>query len=210
MKILVIGATGTIGGAVTNLLGSRHEGISANRTGADFKVDIVQPDSLRALFKAVGPVDAIVNAAGTARFAPLDKLSDDDFDFSLGNKLMGQVNVIRYGLPSVRDGGSITVTSGVLAWHPMPGSAAISVVNAGLEAFVGAAALEAPRRIRVNVVSPPWVSETLRQLKMDPAGGRSASDVAQLYAASVEGKSTGHVVGFGPGGAVESRPLASR
>jgi NAD(P)-dependent dehydrogenase (short-subunit alcohol dehydrogenase family) len=58
-------------------------------------------------------------------------------------------------------GGSVTVTSGVLARQPMPGGAAISMVNAGLEGFVRGAAAEAPRGVRVNAVSPPWVTETL-------------------------------------------------
>ena len=45
-------------------------------------------------------IDAIISAAGPARFKPLDTLSDDDFLFSIvlfsiQNKLMGQVNVVR-------------------------------------------------------------------------------------------------------------------
>ncbi len=107
---------------------------------------------------------------------------------------MGQVNVIRLGFDHVSDGGSITVTSGVLARLPMAGSAAISLVNAGLEGFVRAAALEAPRRIRVNVVSPPWVSETLVALKMDPSQGLPAATVARAYVRSVNGTETGAVI----------------
>ena len=136
----------------------------------------------------------MVSAAGLARFGPLAGLSDEDFQFSLANKLMGQVNLVRIGLDQIRDGGSFTLTSGVLARSPMPGSAAISLVNAGLEGFVRAAALEAPRGIRVNVVSPPWVTETLQALHMDPSLGQPAATVAQLYAQSVEGTQTGAVL----------------
>ena len=196
MRILLIGANGTNGQAVATVLGSRHEVISASRTKSKFSVDISQPDSIRAMLKAVGPIDAVVSAAGQAKFAPLANLSDADFQFCLENKLMGQVNLARLALAQVRDGGSITLTSGVLSHSPMPGSAAISLVNSGLEGFVRAAALEAPRGIRVNVVSPPWVTETLLAYKMDPAGGRLASDVAGLYAQSVEGRATGTVLEF--------------
>ena len=122
MRILLIGANGTIGQAVATVLGSRHEVISASRTKSKFSVDISQPDSIRAMLKAVGPIDAVVSAAGQAKFAPLANLSDADFQFCLENKLMGQVNLARLALAQVRDGGSITLTSGVLSHSPMPGT----------------------------------------------------------------------------------------
>ena len=191
MRVLVIGATGTIGRAVVEALTGRHEVIAASRQRAGLKVDLTNADSIRAMFQATGPVDAVVCAAGEARFAPLSKLSDDDFKFSLTSKLMGQVNVVRVGFEFVRDRGSLTVTSGILARTPMSGSAAVSLVNAGLEGFVRAAAGEAPRGLRVNVVSPPWLTETLQALGMDPAPGQPAAAVAQLYVRSVEGNQTG-------------------
>ncbi len=106
-----------------------------------------------------------------ARFKPFAELTDDDFAFSLQNKLMGQVNIVRYGFAAVKDGGSITITSGSLGQEPMTGSGVVSLVNAGLEGFGRAAALEAPRRIRVNVVAPPWVTETLKAYGMPLEGG---------------------------------------
>jgi NAD(P)-dependent dehydrogenase (short-subunit alcohol dehydrogenase family) len=139
-------------------------------------------------------VDAIVCAAGQAAFKPLGELSDADFALSLGNKLMGQVNVVRSGLASVADNGSITLTSGILAQQPAPGTAAISLVNAGLEGFTRAAALEAPRGIRVNVVSPPWVTETLQAMGRATVGSLPAAVVARAYVGSVEGRMTGQVI----------------
>jgi NAD(P)-dependent dehydrogenase (short-subunit alcohol dehydrogenase family) len=195
MRLLVIGATGTIGKAVVQLLGSRHEIVPASASKSKLMVDIAKPESIRALLKAVGKIDAIISVAGKAKFQPLAQLSDSDFQFCLENKLMGQVNLIRLGFDHVNDGGSITVTSGILSHRPMPGSAAISLVNAGLEGFVRGAALEAPRGIRVNVVSPPWVTETLEAYQMQvPGGGRPASDVAQLYAEAVEGGGSGRTI----------------
>lgn len=194
MRILLIGATGTIGQAIAQTLAARHDLILASRHKAAQQVDITNPDSIRALFGRVGKVDAIVSAAGQAAFKPLDQLTDGDFTLSLGSKLMGQVNLVRFGLGSVNDRGSITLTSGVLAQHPAPGTAAISMVNAGLEGFTRAAALEAPRGIRVNVVSPPWVTETLKALGMPLEGGLPASTVALAYLWSVEGKETGTVI----------------
>lgn len=197
MKILVIGATGTLGREVVRLFKSKHEVLEASRTKAALKVDIADPESIRTLFRSVGPVDAVVSVAGEGKFAPLDKLSDDDFAFSVRSKLMGQVNVVRFGLEHVRPNGSVTITSGILSHRPMPGSGAISLVNAGLEGFARAAALEAPRGIRVNVVSPPWAAETLKLFKMDPSQGRTAADIATLYAQAVEGKGNGSAIEFG-------------
>ena len=136
----------------------------------------------------------MISAAGEARFKPLDELSDADFRFSLDSKLMGQVNVVRYGLGSVADNGSITLTSGILAQQPTRGSGAVSLVNAGLEGFARAAALEAPRGIRINVVTPPWVTETLQALGMPLQGGLPAPTVAQAYVRSVGGTATGQVI----------------
>ncbi len=107
---------------------------------------------------------------------------------------MGQVNLVRLGLSSIGEGGSFTLTSGVLAHHPSPGSAAISLVNAAVEAFAGAAAIEMPRHARINVVSPPWVSETLRAMGRDPSGGLPVAVVAQAYVRSLEGTATGEVL----------------
>ena len=112
----------------------------------------------------------------------------------LTSKLMGQVNLVRVGMEHVTDGGSFTLTSGILARQPMVGSSAISLVNAGLEGFVRAAALEAPRGIRVNIVSPGWVTETLRMLDRDPSTGTPAAIVAQAYVRSIDGTTTGTVI----------------
>jgi len=190
MRILVVGASGTLGRAMLRALGPGHEVLEASRS-APLRVDIGAPESIRALYRKVGPLDAVVGVAGHATFGPLAEISDQDLETSLRVKLMGQVNLVRLGLASIREGGSITVTSGTLARVPMRGSAAISLANAGLEGFVRAAALEAPRGIRINVVSPPWVTETLALLGMDTAGGVPAALVAQLYLRSIHGSETG-------------------
>ncbi len=194
MRVLVIGAKGTIGKAVSDALATRgHTVVGASRSSA-VRVNIEDQATLRALFQAHKDLDAVVVCAGGGGWGPLAKLTDDEFAFSLRNKLMGQVNVIRIAKDHVKNGGSITVTSGVLATQPMPGSAAISLVNAGLDGFVRAAALEMPNGVRVNVVSPPWVKETLRARKMDESHGVAVAEVAKAYVAAVEGKANGEVI----------------
>ena len=142
----------------------------------------------------VGAFDALVVAAGQAKFGELDGLSDQDFQFSLSNKLMGQVNLVRAGLAHVNEGGSFTLTSGVLNREPVPGSAALALVNGALEGFASAAALDLPRDARINVISPPWVSETLEAMGRDGAAGLPAAQVARAYVESVEGYRTGETL----------------
>ena len=193
MKVVVIGATGTIGKAVADALAGRHEVVRASRAGP-VKADLDDRASLDRLFETVKDVDAVVCCAGSAAFKPLAQLTDADIQLGLRSKLMGQVDLTRIALGKLRDGGSITLTSGTLAHEPMPGGAAISLVNAALEGWVTGAAIELPRRLRINVVSPPWMSETLVALKMDPKGGIPAATAAKAYVASVEGKENGKTI----------------
>jgi NAD(P)-dependent dehydrogenase (short-subunit alcohol dehydrogenase family) len=194
MRIILIGANGIIGRAIDHAMSESHDLIRVGRTSGDLHADIAKPENLRVLFENAAPYDAVICAAGEAAFGSLTGLSDKDFQLGLNSKLMGQVNLVRLGLSSMSDGGSFTLTSGVLAHHPIPESASISIVNAGVEAFAKAAALGLPRGIRINVVSPPWVSETLKALGRNPASGLPASVVAKAYVASVEGRMTGEVL----------------
>jgi NADP-dependent 3-hydroxy acid dehydrogenase YdfG len=192
MKVLLIG-TGVLGGAVAEALAPRHEIVRASRRG-EVKVDIEDKRSIEALFETVRGVDAVVVAPGGAGWGKLEALTDEDFAFSLRGKLMGQVNVVRVGLRHLRDGGSITVTSGILSRDPMPESAAVSLVNAGLEGFVRAAALNLPRGLRVNAVSPPWAKETLDAMGASSAGAKTAAEIAAAYVEAVEGTKNGMVI----------------
>jgi NAD(P)-dependent dehydrogenase (short-subunit alcohol dehydrogenase family) len=193
MRILVIGATGTLGAAIAQALDARHEVLRASLSRSALAVDLADPESIKRLYAKVGTVDAVVSAAGKAAFGPLLALSDEDFALCLTNKLMGQVNLVRFGVDALADRGSFTLTSGFLSRFPTPGSAAISLVNAGLEGFVRAAALDLPRGLRINAVAPGWVYETLVALKRDPSTGAPAARVAQAYVKSVEGGMTGQI-----------------
>jgi NAD(P)-dependent dehydrogenase (short-subunit alcohol dehydrogenase family) len=194
MKIIVIGATGTIGSEVVKALSlNKHEIVRASRSG-DVKVNLDDAASIRAMFEKVRDVDAVVSCAGNAAFKPFADLADADYELGLRSKLMGQVSLARLAKDHLRNGGSITVTTGVLAMHPMLGSASISMVNAGLEGFVRAAALEMPRKLRINAVSPPWVKETMVKFGMDPTPGLASADVAKAYVAAVEGSHQGKII----------------
>jgi NAD(P)-dependent dehydrogenase (short-subunit alcohol dehydrogenase family) len=193
-NIVVIGASGTIGRAVADLLAQEHKVIRTARSHGDIAVDLSDKASLGALFQKTGTVDAVVCAAGDSRFGkPLDQVTDEDFSFSIHNKLMGQVNLVRTALDHITDNGSITLTSGVFATEPWPATSPTAMVNAALEGFVRAAALDLGRGIRINVVSPIFVTETAQKMGMPGEGTLSAAETALAYKAALDGDTTGRV-----------------
>jgi len=194
MKVIVIGATGTIGRAIVHAIGNRHEVIPVSHSKSAIKVDIADRASITKIFGTTGRVDAVICAAGLAKFGPMTSLSDEDFALGLNSKLMGQVNLVRSGTEYINDNGSITLTSGILSRRPMKGSSAISLVNSALEGFGRAAALEMPRGVRINIVSPNWVVDTLKAFNMDPSIGTPVEVVAQAYVRALEGNMNGEVL----------------
>lgn len=195
MKILLVGAQGTVGRGVAAELGTRHDILAAGRKDAAVSLDLSDTASLRTAFERIGRVDAIVSAAGQVGWAPLLDLTPEQWQFSVNHKLMGQVNLALIGQQYLNDGGSITLTSGVLVDHPVRHGAAASLANGAIEAFVRAAAIELPRGLRINAVSPGVLAESMGQLGPFFRGSEPvpAARVALGYARSVEGADTGKV-----------------
>jgi NAD(P)-dependent dehydrogenase (short-subunit alcohol dehydrogenase family) len=195
MRVLIVGATGTIGSAVAAALVERgHEVVRAAAARGDFAVDLSAPRSIEALYAWARPLDGVVCAAGRAEFGQLTELSDDAFRSSIASKLMGQVNLVRRGIGIVREGGSFTLTSGGLSQAPAPGTTAVTMTGAAVEAFGRAAALDLAGRYRVNVVSPGWVAESRVRAGLPPMPGIWAKDLAARYVSLVEGSATGQIV----------------
>ncbi|WP_084102794.1 short chain dehydrogenase [Demequina sp. NBRC 110051] len=190
MKILLIGS-GHVGSAAHAALAPHHDVVVASRSTSP-AVDITDPASIQALFESVGTVDAVVTTAGKVPFKPLTDLVADDYASGIAGKVLSQIDVVRIGLPFVSDGGSFTVTSGVLAREPIRTGAAASMANGALETWVMAAAPEMPRGVRLNAVSPS-VLKSSPQHHQAFAGFPPVSDAAvgQAYRRAVEGIQTG-------------------
>jgi len=193
MKILLIGAGGTIGSAVDKELSQRHEVIRISRNSGDLQVDISDSASIRKLFEQTGKFDALICAAGNVTFAALDDMTEDSFALGLKDKLMGQVNLLLIGREYANDGASFTFTTGVLSHDPIRSGASAALVNGAIDSFVRAAAIELPRGLRVNSVSPTVLTEALGKYAPYFRGFKPvpAAEVALAYAKSVEGLQTG-------------------
>lgn len=192
LKVVVIGAGGTIGRAVVAALREQHEVIAVSRSGTP-GVDLAEPESIDALFDAVPDIDAVVSTAASVKLAPFGTLSDEALSQALRAKLFGQIALLQRAATRLREGGSVTLTGGRFDGL-LPGGSAGALANAGLEAFVAQAAQELPRGLRVNVVAPGWVQETLDALGLQGPKGTPAREVAQLYVSSVEGAMSGQAL----------------
>ncbi|MGH6961246.1 MAG: short chain dehydrogenase [Dongiaceae bacterium] len=195
MKIVVVGATGTIGKAVVAALQDRHEIVKVGNKGGDLQVDIKDAASIRKLFEKTGRFDALVSTVGKVHFGDFAKLTEAEVQIGLKDKLMGQVNLALIGRDFINDEGSITLTSGVLSHDPIRYGACASLVNGALDAFTRAAAIELPRGLRINIVSPGVLVESLPVFGdyfhgHEPVSG---ARVANAYVKSVEGRLTGQV-----------------
>ena len=199
MKILLIGAHGTIGSAIDRELSPRHEIVRIGRKSGDFQVDISDSASIRKLFQQTGQFDALICAAGSVTFAPLGQMSEKDFVLGLQNKLMGQVNLLLIGREFANDCASFTFTSGVINREPIRTGSSAALVNAALDGFVKAAAIELPRGLRVNSVSPTVLEEAMDHYAPFLRGFKPvlAAEVALAYAKSVEGLHTGQTYQVG-------------
>ena len=196
MKILIIGGNGTIGKKVSAHFSRTHEIIIAGRTSGDVTVDIADSKSIKAMFESIGIIDAMLCIAGEAKWAPFDSLTEDDYYIGLRSKLMGQVNLVKIGQDYLNTGGSITLTTGILADYPVVMTTSAAMVNGAIHSFVKAAALELKNELRINVVSSGLVEDAVEKYETYFPGHNPIpmNKVINGYVKSVEGKGSGEII----------------
>ena len=199
MKILIVGGTGAIGESVAKELSRDHSLVIAGHSTGDLQVDITNAQSIENMFQKIGTVDAVISTTGKVHFAPFAEMTSENYAVGLQNKLMGHVNLVLIGLKYINDFGSFTLTSGILSHDPIRYGSSASMVNGALDSFVKAAAIEMPRNIRINIVSPTVLTESMDKFGNYFSGFESvsATRVALAYRKSVDGAQTGQVYPVG-------------
>jgi NAD(P)-dependent dehydrogenase (short-subunit alcohol dehydrogenase family) len=193
MKVLLVGASGTIGKSIIKELAPRHEIIEVGKAKGQHQVDITDVESIRQLFNKIGKVDAIIAAAGHVHWGAFKDMTADEFRIGLNEKLMGQVNLTLVGQEFLNDGGSITLTSGSLSHDPHAGGASFTTVNSAVDGFIRGVSVELDHDRRINSVSPNVLEESWAIYGGGVPGTTPvpATKVALAYRKSVEGHQTG-------------------
>ena len=196
MKILIIGGNGAIGKKVSAHLAQKYELVIAGRTSGDVQVEIADSGSIQAMFEKVGKVDAIVCIAGEVKWGSFESLTEEDYDVGLRSKLMGQVNLVRIGKDYLNENGSITLSTGILADHPVLLTASAAMVNGGIHSFVKAVSLELMEKCRINVVSSGLVEDSVdRYAEFFPGHNPiPMPKVVNGYVKSILGHETGQII----------------
>jgi len=199
MKIIVVGGTGTVGKAVVRELGKRHHIVVVSHRHGDIQLDILDKNSIQKMYQAVGPYDALISTVGKVHFGKFSEMVEKDYYVGIQDKLMGQVNLVLMGLETMNDGGSFTLTSGILNVDPIRLGVSAAMINGAIDGFVKGAAIEMPRGIRINSVSPTLLEESFETYGQYFQGFEtvSAQRVALAYSKSAEGAQTGQVYKVG-------------
>ena len=195
MKIIVIGASGAVGKTAVDALSSRHEVVKVSRSSGEVRVDVDDVESIRSMYQQVGKVDAVVSAIGHGHFGTVHEMTSEQFMKGINHKLLPQVNLVLEGFDYINDGGSFTLTSGVLNRDPIPGGSCAAAANGAVDGFVLGAAVDMPRGIRINAVSPEVLEVSREQYDGFFRGHVHVSNeaVGLAYSKAVEGCLTGKV-----------------
>ena len=195
MKIIIIGATGTMGKYLSTAFEKEHEIIRVGSGSGDFQVDITSVESIDNLFRQTGSFDALISTAGPTHVGPWKKMTDKEFRKGIEGKMMGQINLVLIGQHYINPKGSFTLITGGLTYEPQLNFANASAANGAVEGFIRAAAIELENGIRINAVSPTVIEDSPQYFSYFP--GEVPVTMKQLeygFRKSVFGANTGQII----------------
>lgn len=196
MKIVIVGASGTMGQYLANVLEKEnHEVIRASRSSEEIQVDTTSTQSIEAMFARIGTFDALISTAGETFVGPWKNLNDQTFKKGIEGKMMGQINLVLIGQHYINPKGSFTLITGALTHEPQINFANASAVNGAVEGFVRASAIELSNGIRINAVSPTVIENSPQYFPYFP--GEIPTTMKQLefaFKKSLFGAVTGHII----------------
>ena len=196
MKIVIVGASGTMGQYLANVLErENHEVIRASRSSEEIQVDTTSTKSIEEMFARIGTFDALISTAGETFVGPWKNLNDQTFKKGIEGKMMGQINLVLIGQHYINPKGSFTLITGALTHEPQINFANASAANGAVEGFVRASAIELPNGIRINAVSPTVIENSPQYFPYFP--GEIPTTMKQLefgFKKSLFGAVTGHII----------------
>jgi NAD(P)-dependent dehydrogenase (short-subunit alcohol dehydrogenase family) len=185
MKILLIGASGNIGKLIYPVITEEHEVVTAGRKHGDLMVDLSSFFSIENLFKQITNIDAVICTAGDSISDELHLMNSEKYMAGIQHKLLSQINLVLVGMKFLNDNGSFTLISGKMGEKPAKAASGKAVANGAINSFVLGAALEMPRGIRINVVSPSKLTDV------------SAPDLVAGYVKSINTLCNGEIIRIG-------------
>lgn len=196
MKIIIVGASGTMGQYLADVLEKEnHEIIRVSRTSDDVQVDTTSTKSIEEMFEKTGPFDALISTVGPTFVGPWKNLTDQTFRTGIEGKMMGQINLVLIGQQFIKPNGSFTLITGALTHEPQINFANASAANGAVEGFVRAAAIELQNGIRINAVSPTVIENSPQYFPYFP--GEIPTTMKQLefgFKKSLFGAVTGQII----------------
>ena len=196
-KVLLVGASGTIGQAIQNELQPDCSIITVGSKTGVLQVDLDSSASITNLYQQAQDIDAVVcTAARGIVFAPLAEMDQSKVISSMQSKLLGQIDLVTQGIKYLKDDVSFTLTTGILNRDPIASGTAAAMVNGAIDSFVRAAAIDMPARQRINAISPTLLQESQQKYRDFFPGYPTvpAVRVATAYRKSIFGSQTGQII----------------
>ncbi|WP_416677954.1 short chain dehydrogenase [Candidatus Pseudothioglobus sp. Uisw_041] len=195
-KIIVVGATGKLGRVVVEGLRKDYEVIRAGRSGPDLKIDAFDFESVSDVLASVGPFDGLVSCIGGTPFKTFEELTMDDFAAGLSTKCFSQLNLAKAAIPFLSENGSITLTSGIIGDEPIIAGSCAAAANGALNMCVSTLAAEYAGKLRINVVSPSIIENSVDHYGMlfDGFEPTSNESIIHAYRRTISAPITGRVM----------------
>ena len=194
-KIVVVGATGRLGRVVVGGL-SDYEVVRAGRSGPDLKIDALDFGSVSDVFASVGTFDGLISCIGGTPFKTFEELTMEDFALGLSKKCFSQLNLAKAAIPYLTENGSITLTSGIIGDEPILAGSCAAAANGALNMCVSTLAAEYAGKLRINIVSPSIIENSVEDYGMlfDGFEPTSKKRIVEAYRRTISAPISGRVL----------------
>ena len=194
-KIVVVGATGRLGRVVVDGLND-YEVIRAGRSGPDLKIDALNFESVSDVFASIGTFDGLISCIGGTPFKTFEELTMEDFALGLSKKCFSQLNLAKAAIPYLTENGSITLTSGIIGDEPILAGSCAAAANGALNTCVSTLAAEYAGKLRINIVSPSIIENSVEDYGMlfDGFEPTSKKRIVEAYRRTISAPISGRVL----------------